>query len=135
MTDDAAVFLHRARQKARNVLDSDERNVERVAEAHEPCALHGCVDVERPRQIRRLIGDDAHRAPAETSEADEDVARVVRVHLEEGPIVDDRVNDVEHVVRLIGRRGHNRVQCRIGAVDRIVGGDARRVVQVVARHE
>ena len=77
-------------QEPGHVLERDERDVERVAEAHEPRALHRRVDVERPGQHRRLVGDDADRAAVEPREADDDVLRVVLMHLEEIALVDDQ---------------------------------------------
>ena len=70
-------------QEARHVLEGDERDVEGVAEAHEARALHRGVDVETARQVRRLVGDDADGPAAEPREPDDDVLRVVLVHLEE----------------------------------------------------
>ena len=135
MPDDAAEFLHGAGQEAGDVLEGDERNVERVAEAHEPRALHRRVDVERARQVRRLVRDDADRTAAEPREADQDVLREVRVHLEEVAIVHDRVDDVEHVVRLVRRGGDDGVERLVFAIGRIGRLDARRIVDVVAGHE
>ena len=45
------------------------------------------------------------------------------------------MDDVEHVVRLVRRRRHDRVERRVLAVGRIGGLDARRIVHVVAGHE
>ena len=81
--DDAAELLHGAGQEAGHVLERHQRNVERVAEPHEPRALDRRVDVERAGEVRRLIRDDADRAAAEPREADQDVLREVGVHLEE----------------------------------------------------
>src|SRR6266436_36160 len=44
--DDAAELLLRARQKAGYILKSNQRNIERVAEAHEARTLHGSIDIE-----------------------------------------------------------------------------------------
>ena len=88
--DDAAVLLADAGQEPGHVLERDQRNVERVAEPHEPRALHRRVDVEAPGEHGGLIRDDADRSPAQPREADDDVPRVVLVHLEERAVVDDR---------------------------------------------
>ena len=50
MADDAALLLRRAGQEARHVDERDERDVERVADAHEARRLHRSVDVEHARQ-------------------------------------------------------------------------------------
>src|SRR5918994_4058311 len=57
--DDASPLLVRAWHEPRHVHERDERYVERVAEAHEPRALHARVYVQRPRQHGRLIPYDA----------------------------------------------------------------------------
>ena len=46
VADDAAALLRRPGQEAGHVDERDERDVERVAEAHEARRLHGRVDVE-----------------------------------------------------------------------------------------
>ena len=93
--DDAAEFLRRARKKAGHVFEGDERNVERVAEPHEPRPLHGGIDVEHAGKMRGLIRHDADRAAAQTREADDDVARVVAVHFEKFASIGHRMNQVE----------------------------------------
>ena len=91
------------------------------------------VDVERAGEHGRLVGDDADRTAVEPREADDDVPRVVLVHLEEVALVGDRVNHIEHVVRLVRRRGDETIERRVLAIGRIVGRGARRVVEVVRR--
>src|ERR1700687_879889 len=66
--DDAAEFLLRAGKKAGNVLESDERDVEGIAETHEARAFDGGVDVENPGKKSGLVGDDADRAAVEAGE-------------------------------------------------------------------
>ena len=61
--------------------------------------------------------------------------RVVLVHLEEVAVVRDRVDQVQHVVRLVRRRRHQRVERVVFAIERIVGRLARRIVEVVVGHE
>ena len=116
-------------QKAGHVLERDERNVEGVAEAHEPRAFHRRVDVERAGEVRRLVRDDADAAAAETREPDDDVPREVLVHLEELAVVDDRVHEVVHVVRLVRRLRHEacrapRPRDRRGSTCRRRGGSS-----------
>ena len=133
--DDSAVLLLRAGQKAGDVFEGDQRNVEAVAEAHEARAFDRGVDVERAGQHRGLIGDDADGLAVEARESDDDVLRVVLVDLEEIAVVDDRVNDVLHVVGHVRLVGNYRVELLVDAVDRIGAGLARRVVEIVGRNE
>ena len=104
-------------RKPGHVLEGDQRDVERIAEADEARAFDRGVDVERAGQVRRLVGDDADGSPAEPRKADDDVLGEVLVHLEKVPIVCDRVDQVEHVVGLIRRRRDQRVERLVLAID------------------
>ena len=83
MADDPAPLLCRAGEEAGHVDEGHERDVERVARAHEPRRLDRRVDVEHARERRRLVPDDPDGVPAEAREAADDVLRPVRLHLEE----------------------------------------------------
>ncbi len=73
MEYDAAVLLSCAGQKAGNVLESYDGNVERVAETYEAGCLTRCVAVEHAGEIFGLVGDYTHRLAVETGEAGDDV--------------------------------------------------------------
>ena len=107
-------------RKPANVDERDERDVERVARAHEPRRFHGRVDVEHAGQSPRLVADDPDGVPAETREPAHDVLRVPLVHLEELALVDDPPHDVLHVVRLVRIVRNQRVQL---ASSRSTGSD------------
>ena len=87
--DDPPPLLVCAREEPGNVLKDDERDVERVAEPHEPRRLARRLDVQHAGENRRLVRDDADGPAREPREPDKDVLRVMRVHLEEIPIVHD----------------------------------------------
>ena len=55
--------------------------------------------------------------------------------LEEIPVIHDRVNDVEHLIRLIRRVGHQPIERRNLTIRRVRRGQARRIVQIVRRQE
>ena len=76
-------------RKPGHVDERDERDVERVAGAHEPRRLDRGVDVEHARERGRLVADDADAMAAEPREAADDVLRVARLDLEEVAVVDD----------------------------------------------
>ena len=105
MADDAAVLLVGAGQEAGHVDERDERDVERVARAHEPRRLLRRVDVERAREHLRLVADDADDVAVDAREAAHDVHRPERVDLEEVAVVDDLGDHLLHVVRLVRRVG------------------------------
>ena len=100
VADDAAVLLPGTRQEAWHVLEGEQRNIERVAEPHEPRRLDRRVDVERPGQMLRLIGHHADAAAGQPQEADDDVPGKLPVHLQKPPVVCHRLHEIEHVVRL-----------------------------------
>ena len=87
--DDALPLLRRAGQEAGHVDEGEHREVEGVAGAHEARGLLAGVDVEGAGELGRLVGDDADRAALDPAEADQDVGREQRLHLEELAVVDD----------------------------------------------
>ena len=125
MADDAVPLLVGARQEAGHVLEDDQRDPERVAEAHEPRALDGGVDVEHARQHGRLVRHDPDALAAEAGEADHDVGGEVRVDLEERAPVHHAPDDLVDVVRLVRVGRHERVQLRVGAVGGVTRRDRR----------
>ena len=73
--------------------------------------------------------------PAEAHEADQDVGRVVLVHLEEVAVVGHALHQRVHVVGLVGRFRDQRVERVVLAIDGIAGVEARRRIEVVRRQE
>jgi hypothetical protein len=67
--DDAAKLLLRAGQKSGNILKSDKRNIESVAETHEACSLERSIYIKNSGEERRLIGDDADRTAVQPRKA------------------------------------------------------------------
>jgi hypothetical protein len=104
--DNSVPLLLRAGQKARNILERDQRNIERVTEPHKPRALHRRIDVQHARQHRRLIGHDANRLSAEARKSHHDIFREVLLHLEEIVVIRNRVDQVLDVIGLDGIRRH-----------------------------
>src|SRR5262249_49077546 len=90
--DDAAELLLRSGQKTGNIFKRDEWNIEGVAEAHEPCAFYGCIDIQHARQKGRLIGYDTHRAAIQTGQTNDDIFREMLVNLEEVAVVNNGVD-------------------------------------------
>ncbi len=64
--DYAAKLLLSTGQKAGNVLKGNEWNIEGIAKADKTRAFERSIDIENAGEKRRLIGDNAHRAPVET---------------------------------------------------------------------
>ena len=135
MLDDAAVFLGGAGQKAGNVFERDQRDVEAVAETYEAGPLYRGIDVERACQHSGLVGNDTDGAAMQAGKADHDVLGVVFLDFEEVAIIDHRVNHVLDVVRAVRLGRHHLIERWIGAVHGIGAGLARRILQVVRRQE
>ena len=91
-----------AGQEAGHVLEGDQGDVERVAEAHEARGLDRGVDVEAAREHRGLVGHDADAAAGEAREAHHDVLGVVGLHLQEAAVVDHPLDEALHVVGTVG---------------------------------
>ena len=146
MLDDSVPFLLRAGQKSGHVFKGDQRNIERVAETHEPRAFHRGVDVQNTREKRGLIGDDAHRLPTQPRESHHDIFCKMLVDLEEIIVIGDGVNHVLDVIRLhrIGGNDANRARRRRASIGSEVGrrGGSSRLLsgrklissRIMARH-
>ena len=135
MLDDAAIFLRGAGKKSRNVFKRHQRDVEAVAEADEAGALHGCVNIKRASQHGRLIGDDSHAASIQPRKSHDDVLRVVLLHFEEISVIDDGVDHIFDVIGQIRLRRHDLVERRVGAINGIGAGLARRIVEIIRGHK
>ena len=105
--------------KPGHVVQEHERDVERVAQPHEPRGLVGRVHVERAAEHHRLVRDDADRLTADACQTRDEVLRPLRLHPEHVAVVDDRVHDFAHVVRAPGRGRHDVVQLLGPPVDGI----------------
>ena len=127
MADDAAEFLIGAGQKAGDVFERDDRDIEGVAEADEAGAFDRGIDIEAAGEKCRLVSDDADRSAIKTREAYDDVLREVLVDFEEITVIDDAVDDVLDVVGLIGFGGDDacRVRDRRGRSGQCWRGEAR----------
>jgi hypothetical protein len=131
VADDAAVLLVGAGKETRYVDEREQRHVERVARAHEPRRLLRGVDVETPREHLRLVPDDADRVAVETREPAHHVHRPQGEHFEEVTVVDDFGDDLLHVVRPVGRVGHDIDERVARSLDVIGRFEVRRVLEVV----
>ena len=89
--------------EARRVDERDDRQVERVAERHEPSRLLRGRDVERAGERDRLVGDDPDGRPPIVANA----VTTFEAHRPRSSkhlaVVDDRPDHVAHVVAA-GRR-------------------------------
>ena len=83
------VFLVGAWQKSGDILECDNGNVERIAEADKARPFFARIDIQHTGQHGRLVGNNADRMPAQTRKADDDILREPLVDLEElAPLAD-----------------------------------------------
>ena len=122
--DHAGSLLLGAGHVAGGVDQHDERDPERVALGDEPSALLRGVGVDDPAEVARLVGDDRDRAAFEPGEPGHEVARPTGRGLEQFAAVDDRADDIAHVVdragvlrdhgcRVVSERGSRRQHRRL----------------------
>src|SRR5438105_3590395 len=135
MLDEAAIFLRHAGQKAGDIDEGQERNIEAVAEADEARGLAAGIRIENARQYHRLVGDNAHRSPLHAPKADDDVSGESLLDLEEIALIDDFEDQFLDIVRLIGIARHKRVERFIGALAVIETGNRRRARGIRRRQE
>ena len=131
MEDDSIVFLTCSRKESRNIHQTDNRNVEGIAEAHEACTLAAGVNIEHTGVGCWLIGNDTHALTIEAGKTGDNVLCKLRLHLKEVTIVGDGLDDLIHVVSLVRIIWKNVVEQILFAVDRIGALHTRSLLGVV----
>ena len=135
MADDAAAFLGFAGEETAGVHEGDERDVEDIAEADEPRAFIGSVDVESSGFLHRLVGDDANDDALDAGEADDEVFGPVHLDFKEVAGVHEAFDDFVNIDRLLAVGGNEFVHAGVlGHIERsaqLMG----RVHDVVGRQE
>ena len=135
MFDDSAVLLRNTRQESRHVLESNDRNVEGVAEPYKACRFERRVYIQHARQHRRLICDDTDAITAQMRKATDDVRAVIALHFVEHAVVDDEAYHLVHVVRLVRIVGHDVEQLLIAAIAWVGRFAPWRIIDIVRRDE
>ncbi len=73
-------------------------------------ALRPASRIEHAGQHHRLVGDEAHRASFDAAKTDDDVAGKRLLDLEEIALIDDLVDQLLHVIGLVGIGWHQRIE-------------------------
>ena len=133
VVDDGVVFLSGTGQESGYVNQCDDGDVEAVAEAYEAGSLAAGVAVEYSCEGFGLVGHDADGLSVEAGEAYDDVLGKVFVDFKEFAVVYDGMNDVVHVVGVVGVVGQNFVERVFHAVDGVVALYAGCFFQIVLR--
>ena len=71
MLDNAAVFLVHTGQKAWNIHEGHQGDIEAIAHPHELSTFQGSLDVKTPCQKPRLVGHNTDDHPIKPAESDE----------------------------------------------------------------
>ena len=114
-------------QEAGHILEDDQREIEGVAEPDEAGGLDAGIDVERAGQDLGWLATIPTERPSNPSEADQDVAGMRGLQLEEVAVVQHLGQDLVHVVRLVAlRRNRGLSANRMTATGRRQGRHRRR---------
>ncbi len=131
MEDHAVVFLTGTGEEAGDVDEGHQRNVEGIAEADKAGTLARCVAVKHTGEIFGLVGNYADCLAVETGKADDDIFCVFALDFKEFAVVDDCVDDLIHVIGMVGRVRHDLVQRVFQTVNGVVAFNQRRFFEVV----
>ena len=110
VTDDPIVLLVNAREESRNIDKCDEGNVEGIAEPDEAGSFLRGFNVEGASQVGGLVADNPDCVAVHPRKADQHVLGEMFVHFEELAVVDDGLDDVDHVIWLVCGVGDDEVQ-------------------------
>src|SRR5215212_6268649 len=134
-TDDPLVLLGDPGEEARDVDEDEERYVERITSADEAGRLFAGGNVDRAREVARLVGDDPDHVSIEPPETADDVRCVASLDFEELPAVEYRAQHVVHVIWLLARLRYQRVELGRFPLGVVIRGEPGRVLQIVGRQE
>ena len=135
MTDDAMMLLIHTRQESRNILYCHERNIEAVAEANEACRLVGSINIKGAGQMIRLICHKAYCSSGQTTKADNDILRKLRLYLKEILLVTDWLYDIAYVIRHIRVCRHHIIQFMTNAHHIVRSSENRSIFHIVRRNK
>ena len=106
-----------------------------VTEADEASSLTRSVAVKGTCHDHRLVSDDTDALTVEACEADDDILSPVTVYFEELTVVDDRTDDIVHIVALVRLVRDDRIEDIVDAVYYVRRLYARSILHVVLGDE
>ena len=98
-------------------------------------AFHRSADIKSAGQHAGLLRNYADAAPGEPCKADDNVLGKAGGNLEEIALVDDKLNDLLHLVGLIRVVRDDRVQLFFHSIRLVLGLDERRILHIVRRNK
>ena len=99
-----------------HVGEEQQRDVERIAQPDEPGRLVGGIDEQHAAEMARLGGHDADRLAVEPGERRDHLGSEQLLDLKQAVVVDDPVEEVDHVVALRRVLGQHRAGIGAGSV-------------------
>ncbi len=131
MENHAVVFLTCSGEESGHVNQSNQRNIESVAEAYKAGAFARSVAVEHAGKEFGLVSHDAHGLAVEAGEAHDDILGIIALHFQEFAVVHDGADNLVHVVGTVGRVGDDFVERVLETVDGVGAFNQRGFLKVV----
>src|SRR5690606_2170449 len=100
VADDPPVLLIHSGEETGHIDKGDDRDIETIAEANKTAQFIRRIDIQAPGHHLGLVGYDPYGISVDASEADDDVAGKMFMHLEEAVLVQDPVDHFPDIVHL-----------------------------------
>src|SRR6267143_6528345 len=95
------MLLINPRQEARNIHQSQDRDVESITEPDEACSLDGGIDVQGSGVNLGLVRNDPNRVSVKSGKSDDYVLGPERLYLKQFASINDPGYDIPDIVRLV----------------------------------
>ena len=135
MTDNTAVLLINTWQEARYINKVDKRNIERITEANETSGFIRSVYIQAASHNIRLVGNNTNTSAIKACKASNDVLSKMLMYFIEVAIINDRSNDILHIIWSIRIIRNDRIEGFIHTGCIIIRFDYRSIFHIVARQE
>src|SRR5690348_4830230 len=109
------MFLKGAGQETGNILEGDDRNVERVTKTYKACAFFAGVDIQYARENSRLIRHDPNGVTTKSCKTNDDILCIILMDLEELPTIHDHADGILDIIGFVRVVWHQRIESFIHA--------------------
>ena len=133
MQDNTIIFLTCTRQESRNINQSNQWNIESVAETNETTSLTRSIAIQTSSHYLRLVSNDTYSLTIETCKTYDNILSIISMYFQEFVIINDCTDHFIHIVCLVWIIRNDLVQVIIQTVDRIFTFDQRSFFHVVLR--
>lgn len=108
--DDTSELLDGSWQEPWNVGERNKWDLESIAESHESSCLNRCINIEATSQNIWLIGNNTNNSSLNITESNDDILRILWHDLIEIIAINDVLDDMLHVIRLVRVKWDNIIQ-------------------------